>query len=147
MFFRMIFWRAGVCWPLLCFFRVFERCPVSISESCRSKQARYQLRHPSPYKLSHPFSWRMLPSYCIKRMGNRILKEVSGYFVERNVNHIWFFFIIFLFVNGSSRMRTLQPGWNRTGSWKIRSGSETRSDIFRNSNFIVVQVFVSYINK
>ncbi len=38
-------------WPLLCLCRpfcMFERCRDSNPESCRSKQARYQLSHPSP---------------------------------------------------------------------------------------------------
>ncbi len=44
--------RARVCWPLVCLCRpfcIFERCLGSSNpESCRSKQARYQLSHPSP---------------------------------------------------------------------------------------------------
>ncbi len=30
-------------------FCIFEKCLDSNQESCRSKQARYQLSHPSPY--------------------------------------------------------------------------------------------------
>jgi hypothetical protein len=47
---------GGLCWPLLCLCRPFcicERCLHSNPESCRSKQARYQLSLPSPL-LSHP---------------------------------------------------------------------------------------------
>ncbi len=50
--FFCIFWRAGVCWLLLCLrrlFSIYERCLDSSLESCRSKQARYQLGHPSLY--------------------------------------------------------------------------------------------------
>ncbi len=50
----IFFWRARVCWSLLCFCRpfcIFERCLDSNPESCRSKQARYQLSHPSPYSV------------------------------------------------------------------------------------------------
>ncbi len=39
-----------MCWPLLCLCRafcIFERCLDSNPETCRSKQRRYQLRHPS----------------------------------------------------------------------------------------------------
>jgi hypothetical protein len=42
---------AGVCWPLLCLCRpkcIFESCLDSNPESCRSKQARYQLIYLSP---------------------------------------------------------------------------------------------------
>ncbi len=35
---------------------IFERCLNSNPDSCRSKQARYQLSHPSPYLLRHYFS-------------------------------------------------------------------------------------------
>jgi hypothetical protein len=45
-----------VCWPLLCLCRpfcIFVICLDSNPESCRSKQVRYQLSHPSPI-LSHP---------------------------------------------------------------------------------------------
>ncbi len=55
-FFVYIFWRTRMCLPLLCLFRplcIFERCLDSIPESCRSKQARNQLSHPSPL-LSNP---------------------------------------------------------------------------------------------
>ncbi len=48
-----IFWRARVCWQLLCLCRpffIFKRYLDSNSESCRSQQVRYQLSHPSPYK-------------------------------------------------------------------------------------------------
>ncbi len=51
--FCIFFWRARVCWPLLCLCRpfwIFERCPDSNPESCRSKQARYQPSHLSPPK-------------------------------------------------------------------------------------------------
>jgi hypothetical protein len=59
---KLFFWLARVCWPLLCLCRPFcivERCLDSNPESCRSKQARYQLSHPSPYQspislFSHP---------------------------------------------------------------------------------------------
>ncbi len=40
-----------MCWLLLCLSRpfcIFERCLDSNPESCRSKQARYQLTPPSP---------------------------------------------------------------------------------------------------
>jgi hypothetical protein len=50
------FWRARECWPLLCFCRPFcisDRCLDSNPESCRSKKARYQLSHPSPYLITH----------------------------------------------------------------------------------------------
>ncbi len=46
--FLYTFWWARVCLPLLCLCRpfcIFERC---LDSSCRSKQARYQLSHPSP---------------------------------------------------------------------------------------------------
>ncbi len=51
------FWQARMCWPLLCLcgpFCIFERCLDSNPESCRSKQARYQLSHPSPWPTNHP---------------------------------------------------------------------------------------------
>jgi hypothetical protein len=51
-FFVYIYWLARVCWPLLCLCRpfcFFERCLYSHPESSLSKQARYQLSHPSPY--------------------------------------------------------------------------------------------------
>jgi hypothetical protein len=55
--FCIFFGRVIVCWLLLCLcrqFRIFERCLDSNSESCRSKQARYQLSHPSlPYLATH----------------------------------------------------------------------------------------------
>ncbi len=44
----MFFWRARVCWPLLCLdrpFCIFDRCLDSDPKSCR--QACYQLSHPS----------------------------------------------------------------------------------------------------
>ncbi len=47
--FKIFLWnfgRARVCWPLLCLCRPFcicERCLDSNPESCRRKQARYQL--------------------------------------------------------------------------------------------------------
>jgi hypothetical protein len=50
--FLIFFWRARVCWSLLCLtgmchpFCIFERCLDSNPESCRSKQARYQFSHP-----------------------------------------------------------------------------------------------------
>jgi hypothetical protein len=61
------FWRARVCWPLLCLCRpfcIFERCLDSNPESCRSKQHFTNLAthlldwpsHPSPW-LSHPSSF------------------------------------------------------------------------------------------
>ncbi len=34
-------------------FSIFERCLDSNPESCRSKQARYQLSHPSPFLATH----------------------------------------------------------------------------------------------
>ncbi len=49
--FCIFFWRARVCWPLLCLCRpfcIFERCLYSNPESCHSKQARYQSSLPSP---------------------------------------------------------------------------------------------------
>ncbi len=49
--FLYFFWQATVCWPLLCLCRpfcIFERGLDSNPESCRSKQERYQLSHPSP---------------------------------------------------------------------------------------------------
>ncbi len=49
--FCISFWRAGVCWPLLCLcrpFYIFERCLDSNQESYRSKQVRYELSHQSP---------------------------------------------------------------------------------------------------
>ncbi len=45
-----------VCWSLLCFCRafcVFERYLDSNPESCRIKQARYQLNYPSPFLTTH----------------------------------------------------------------------------------------------
>ncbi len=49
--FFCMFWRTRVCWPLLCscrLFCIFEICLDSNPESCRSKQARYQISHPIP---------------------------------------------------------------------------------------------------
>ncbi len=49
--FVYFFRRAKVCWPLICWCRpicIFERCLDSNPESCRRKQARYQLSQPSP---------------------------------------------------------------------------------------------------
>jgi hypothetical protein len=51
-----IFWRAKVCWPLLCLCRpfcIFERCLDSNPESCRSKQARYELSNPAFFLATH----------------------------------------------------------------------------------------------
>ncbi len=51
LFLFLFFWRARVYWPLLCLCRpfcMFDRCMDSNPENCRSKQARYQLGHPSP---------------------------------------------------------------------------------------------------
>jgi hypothetical protein len=63
-FFLYLFWRATVCWPLLCLFRpfmVFEGCLISNSECCRSKRTRYKLSHPSqllpPIPLGEENSW------------------------------------------------------------------------------------------
>jgi hypothetical protein len=56
--------QARVCWLLLCLCRLF--CIFEMSgfepESCHSKQARYQLSHPSPL-LSHqsPYLASYLP--------------------------------------------------------------------------------------
>ncbi len=47
-----LFWWARVCWPLLCLCRPFCRFEP---ESCRRKQARYQLSHPSPTNLATHF--------------------------------------------------------------------------------------------
>ncbi len=50
------FWLARVCWPLLCLCRpffFFERCLDSNPGSCRSKQVRYQLGHPSHSLATH----------------------------------------------------------------------------------------------
>ncbi len=49
------FWRARVCWPLLCLccpFCIFERCLDSNPESCRSKQALPTYSHSSPSNLA-----------------------------------------------------------------------------------------------
>jgi hypothetical protein len=57
------FLRARVCWPLLCFgrpFCIFDRCLDSKPESCRNKQARYQLSH-----LSHSNLATHLPFYLL----------------------------------------------------------------------------------
>jgi hypothetical protein len=71
-FFCLFFWRARKCWPLLCLCRpfcIYERWLDPNPESFRSKQARYQLSHPSPstsppvplnlathlFQTSHPF--------------------------------------------------------------------------------------------
>ncbi len=54
-FLCVYFWRARVCWPLLCKcrpFMIFEGCLNSNSECCRSKRARYQLSH-------HPARWKI----------------------------------------------------------------------------------------
>ncbi len=54
-FFVYFFGGLPLCWPLLCLchpFCIFERCLDSNPESCRSKQARYQLSHPSPSNLA-----------------------------------------------------------------------------------------------
>ncbi len=56
----LFFWRASLCWPLLCSCRpfcIFESCLVSNPESCRSKQARYQPEPPIFHyqrTVSHP---------------------------------------------------------------------------------------------
>ncbi len=42
-------WRARVCWSLLCL--CLDAKPESCS--CRNKQVRYQLSHPSPYLATH----------------------------------------------------------------------------------------------
>ncbi len=65
--FLYIFWRARVCWPLLCLcahFCVFGRCMDSNPESCRSKHVRYQLNHPSPssYGQTLPRVWYLFPA-------------------------------------------------------------------------------------
>ncbi len=49
--FWYIFWRVRVCWPLPCLCRpfcIFRRCLDSNQRAAHSKQARYQLSHPSP---------------------------------------------------------------------------------------------------
>jgi hypothetical protein len=48
--FLYIFWRARLCWPLLC---IIERFLDSNAERGRSKRARYQLSHPSPSLATH----------------------------------------------------------------------------------------------
>jgi hypothetical protein len=56
-FFFIFFWRARVCRPLLCLcrpFMIFEGCPDSNPEYCRSKLAGYRLSHPSLYLATHP---------------------------------------------------------------------------------------------
>jgi hypothetical protein len=59
------FWRAIVCLPLLCLCRPFcIVCLESNLESCRSKQARYQVYHPSPSQ-----SLFILPYHLLKRGG------------------------------------------------------------------------------
>jgi len=63
--FLYIFLAVRVCWPLLCFclpFRIFERCLDSNSESCCTKQALYQLSHPSPYLATHLLTLLSYPS-------------------------------------------------------------------------------------
>ncbi len=55
-----IFWRASMCWSLLCLcrpFMIFEGCLNSNSECCRSKRARYQLNHPSTNNTSATHPW------------------------------------------------------------------------------------------
>jgi hypothetical protein len=69
-----IFWRARVCRPFLCFCRpicIFESCLDSNPESCRSKQASYQLSHPSPF---------IYPLGCIYT--NNWGRNVQGLFVN-----------------------------------------------------------------
>ncbi len=66
--FMYFFWRARVCWQLLCLCRpffVFVRCClVSNSESYRSKRPHYQLIHPYPYR--HLFPFRIITYFlCI----------------------------------------------------------------------------------
>ncbi len=53
MFFICFLGWAVVCCALLCLCRpfcIFERCLDSNPERCRSKKARYQLSHPSPFE-------------------------------------------------------------------------------------------------
>jgi hypothetical protein len=53
-----------IFWPILCLCRtfcIFERCLDSNPESCRSKQVRYQLSHPSPSLHIHIFLFLSLP--------------------------------------------------------------------------------------
>jgi hypothetical protein len=75
--FLYIFWRARVCWPLVCLgrpFYIFERCLYSNPESWLSKQARYQHIHPSPYSTtglsSLPISRRCIPCHKLMSTAN-----------------------------------------------------------------------------
>ncbi len=64
MYFCIFFGRAGGCWLLLClcrpFWFIFERCLDSNPECCRSKRARYQLRHTLPWE-SQSLVWMVYP--------------------------------------------------------------------------------------
>ncbi len=86
----LIFWRARVCWLLLCLCRpfcMFERCLDSNPESCRSKHACYQLSQPFPYLATRPISLLSHPSPCLAtHLSSNILPEyflVSSFFFTR----------------------------------------------------------------
>ncbi len=68
--FLYIFWRSRVCWPLLCLCRrvcIFERCLDSNTESCRSKQARYQFTHPPLLFISQCYM-KLFTFFCAQKM-------------------------------------------------------------------------------
>ncbi len=80
--------RARVCWPLRCLCRpfcIFERCLDSNAERCRSRQARYQLSHPSPW-LSHPPPWLSHPPPYLARISVATLYLIgTGYMIKAHL--------------------------------------------------------------
>ncbi len=82
-----------VYWPLLCLCRpfcIFERCLDSNPESCRSKQARYQLSHPTPtfccgcqYVSSRPDP-QLLRPWTLPKQGWLFLQV----FFHKTISHI-----------------------------------------------------------
>jgi hypothetical protein len=77
LYFFIFFWRARVCWSLLCLCRpimIFEGCPKSNSECCRSKRARIvALQDPAKKQIG---SWW---TRIINTVKCTLLGSVTGY--------------------------------------------------------------------
>ncbi len=75
----------GGCWPLLCLCRsffIFERCLHSNAESCRSKQLRYQLSHPSHPMIKSIFLLPCLVQCCGTGTGTGTVGTVTFWLLE-----------------------------------------------------------------
>ncbi len=134
-FFCGIICQARVCWPLLCLCRpvcIFKRCLDLTPESCRSKQARYQLSHPSPYLATHLPTWPPIHTWM----------EISHVFFALNfrsvvirirpqLNHAC------MFGSGCGRIRT-------GSSISIESGSGYGSRVLMNKNWVKIHVQLKF---